>query len=102
MTEDAPDPRDLFWSNVGVDLVTMERRKIFVQAILLLGIIGWSYFVDFIQKIINKSVASIQIEIEGSSLKEGELIRYGRLIYAKLYVQSSPLTSILQSCLFGR
>lgn len=103
ITEDAPDPRDVFWSNVGVDLVTIENRKILVQMVLLLGIIVWSYIVTFIQSIVKKSIEGIPIEEQGLGIKEGELmIRYTSLFCAKLHVQSMPLTSILQSCLLGR
>jgi hypothetical protein len=78
VTEDAPDPRDLLWSNVGVDLVIMGRKKKIVQAILLLGIICWSYFVDFIQNIINKKeeVESSLDEFDQSVQKGCELFRY--------------------------
>lgn len=46
ITEDAPDPRDVFWQNIHSDRSQSEKRKILVQVILLSGIIGWSYFVS--------------------------------------------------------
>lgn len=77
ITEDAPDPRDVFWSNAGVDLVNMEKRKILVQLVLLSGIIGWSYFVSFVQKIVKASVEEITTEGDIINLvKDGELIRF--------------------------
>ena len=101
IAKDAPDPRDILWSNVGVDLVMMENRKFFVQPILLLGIFGWAYFIDAIHKNMSKEVdyGSSLLEDDQSVQKGCELIRFRRLTYAKLYDQSSPLTSILQSCL---
>ena len=48
MTSEAPDPRDLYWSNIGVNRSKMENRKILVQGLLGLGIIFWSTIVVFI------------------------------------------------------
>ena len=48
LTNDAPDPRDLFWANIGVDRKQMENRKIVVQFLLLLGILAWGTIVTFI------------------------------------------------------
>ena len=54
ITNDAPDPRDLFWSNIGVDRNTVENRKIIVQCVLLLGILGWGTIVSYIQKTVKE------------------------------------------------
>jgi hypothetical protein len=76
ITEDAPDPRDVFWSNVGVDLVTMKNRNFLAQMVLGLGLGVWSYIVTFIQNVVNKSIEGIPIEERGLGLKEGELIQH--------------------------
>ncbi|KAL7553133.1 hypothetical protein ACHAWF_016395 [Thalassiosira exigua] len=47
---DAPDPRDIFWSNVGVEQKTMENRYILVQFVLLMGILAWGAIVSVINQ----------------------------------------------------
>ena len=48
ITNDAPDPRDLFWNNVGVDRKTLESRKTLVQCVLFIGVLGWGAIVTAI------------------------------------------------------
>ena len=52
ITQDAPDPRDLFWSNIGASRKLMESRKILVQSALLLGVLGWGVIVTYIHNLI--------------------------------------------------
>jgi len=49
LTQDAPDPRDVFWNNVCVERTTLESRKILVESLLLIGILGWGALVTVIQ-----------------------------------------------------
>ena len=49
LTQDAPDPRDVFWANVCVERTTLESRKILVESLLLIGILGWGALVTVIQ-----------------------------------------------------
>lgn len=49
ITVDAPDPRDIFWGNIGVERENRENRKILVEFLLLLGILGWGTIATLIQ-----------------------------------------------------
>lgn len=60
IANDAPDPRDLFWSNIGVDRKILENRKIIVQFLLLLGLLGWGTIVGVITSITNLSIEAFE------------------------------------------
>lgn len=48
VTTDAPDPRDIIWSNMVVDYKTIEYRESISQLVLLLGLAGWGVIVTWI------------------------------------------------------
>jgi len=82
VTEDAPDPRDLFWSNIGVDVRNIESRKVLVQIFLFIGLLVWSYFVGFIQQLVERTIQSMDEygvvitvikESYGGAIRDGEL-----------------------------
>jgi hypothetical protein len=83
VTEDAPDPRDLFWSNIGVDVRNIESRKVLVQIFLFIGLLLWSYFVGFIQQLVERTIQSMDEygvviitvikESYGSAIRDGKL-----------------------------
>lgn len=82
VTEDAPDPRDLFWSNIGVDVRNIESRKVLVQIFLFIGLLLWSYFVGFIQQLVERTIQSMdEYGVEITVIKEsyGGAIRDGEL-----------------------
>ena len=47
--EEAPDPRDIFWANVGVDRKILENRRIIAEAFLGLGVLAWGVIVTVIE-----------------------------------------------------
>lgn len=71
---DAPDPRDIYWKNIGADRLTIESRNILVQCILLLGILGWGTFVTYINKFTLMTLGSIPLGLS-PSVVQGELIQ---------------------------
>lgn len=81
VTEDAPDPRDLFWSNIGVDIRNIASRKVLVQIFLFIGLLLWSYFVGFIQQLVERTIQSMDeygvvitvIKSYGGAIRDGEL-----------------------------
>lgn len=82
VTEDASDPRDLFWSNIGVDVRNIESRKVLVQIFLFIGLLLWSYFVGFIQQLVERTIQSMdEYGVEITVIKEsyGGAIRDGEL-----------------------
>lgn len=61
ITSDAPDPRDLYWSNFQHSLSLVENRKIIVQVILLICILCWSAIVGAITFFTNTTFESIAL-----------------------------------------
>ena len=66
-TEQAPDVRDILWSNMPLDRRTIQRRYVIVQCFLLIGILFWSAIVGAIGNI-ETAVASSGIEISPTLL----------------------------------
>lgn len=79
LASDAPDPRDVFWSNVGVDIKLMENRKIIVQIVLLIGLLGWGAIVTLIQ---NWTLMTLEVVPLGlsRSFVQGKLVLDGKSI----------------------
>lgn len=75
ITSDAPDPRDVFWKNVGVSRVTLENRKILVQFLLLLGVLAWGSIVTLIHSFTLQVFGTIPFGGFGATLVQGELKR---------------------------
>jgi hypothetical protein len=73
ITDDAPDPRDVFWKNVGADRLTIESRKILVQCVLLLGILAWGTIATFINRFTLMTIGSIPLGLS-QSVVQGELL----------------------------
>ena len=48
LASNAPDPRDLLWCNISMDRKTIEQRRVVVQVILVVGLLGWGAVVTFI------------------------------------------------------
>ena len=48
VTNDAPDPRDLIWSNMCMDYKTIEYRENVSEFVLLVGLAGWGVVVTWI------------------------------------------------------
>ena len=59
LTDDAPDPRDLIWSNVSVEVKTIEGRKILVQCGLLIGVLAW--YANFFATTFRSTFSSVQL-----------------------------------------
>ena len=75
LTDQAPDPRDIYWSNVGVDYKIMENRRIIVEALLCLGVLGWGVVVTFIQALTSQVMISFEdLAPVMIGLVEGELM----------------------------
>ncbi|KAL7445542.1 hypothetical protein ACHAXH_007831 [Discostella pseudostelligera] len=66
ITDDAPDPRDVFWKNVGADRLTIESRKILVQCVLLLGILAWGTIATYINRFTLMTIGSIPLGLSQS------------------------------------
>ena len=60
LTDQAPDPRDIYWSNVGVDYKVMENRRIIVEALLCLGVLCWGVVVTAIQALTKQVLISFE------------------------------------------
>lgn len=102
VTEDAPDPRDLFWSNIGVDVRNIESRKVLVQIFLFIGLLLWSYFVGFIQQLVERTIQSMdEYGVEITVIKEsyGGAIRDGELDSDKTDVCFFILCNYYATCL---
>lgn len=78
IANDAPDPRDLFWSNIGVDRKILENRKIIVQFLLLLGLLGWGTIVGVITSLTNSTIEAFEDlgDTINFGLIRGEIIGY--------------------------
>jgi len=59
VVSDAPDPRDLFWSNIGGDRHTIETRRVLVNSVLFVGILAWSRISNTIQFVAIETLKSI-------------------------------------------
>lgn len=79
ITEDAPDPRDVFWKNVGADRLTIESRKILVQCILLLGILGWGTIATYINRFTLKTIGTLPLGLSPAFV-QGELVHFSCII----------------------
>lgn len=75
ITEDAPDPRDVFWKNVGADRLTIESRKILVQCILLLGILGWGTIATYINRFTLKTIGTLPLGLSPAFV-QGEPVHF--------------------------
>ncbi len=53
ITNDAPDPRDIIWSNMCIDYQTIEYRERVSEFILLVGLGCWGYVVTLITSFSN-------------------------------------------------
>lgn len=53
VTNDAPDPRDIIWSNMCMDYQTIEYRESISEFILLIGLACWGVVVTWISKFSN-------------------------------------------------
>lgn len=53
ITNDAPDPRDIIWSNMCMDYQTIEYRERVSEFILLIGLACWGYVVTLITSFSN-------------------------------------------------
>ena len=90
LTNDAPDPRDLFWNNVGVDRKTLESRKILVQCVLFIGLLGWGAIVTAIHGV----TRTVLEEIPGLS---GSIV-YGEKQFATVklgHIRTLSLTYLI-------
>lgn len=75
ITEDAPDPRDMFWRNVGANRLTIESRRILVQCVLLLGLLGWGTIVSYINKFTLQTLGTVPFGLS-PALVQGKPIRF--------------------------
>jgi hypothetical protein len=53
VTTDAPDPRDIIWANMCMELQTIDYRENIAQLVLLLGLAFWGAIVTLITFISN-------------------------------------------------
>ena len=53
ITNDAPDPRDIIWSNMSIDHQTIEYRERISEFILLIGLACWGFIVTIITSFSN-------------------------------------------------
>ena len=90
MTDDAPDPRDVFWRNVGADRLTIESRKILVQCVLLLGILAWGTIATYINRFTLKTLGSIPLGLSPSVVQ-------GKPIQIRIHVTTEPLLELTPS-----
>mmetsp|Transcript_1587 Transcript_1587/g.2834 ORF Transcript_1587/g.2834 Transcript_1587/m.2834 type:complete len:931 (+) Transcript_1587:3-2795(+) len=60
ITRDAPDPRDILWSNICTEHTKIETRKIVTQFFLVIGILVWGTFVTIVTNAANKSIDNIR------------------------------------------
>ena len=90
MTDDAPDPRDVFWRNVGADRLTIESRKILVQCVLLLGILAWGTIATYINRFTLKTLGSIPLGLSPSVVQ-------GKPIQTRIHVTTKPVLELTTS-----
>jgi hypothetical protein len=53
VTTDAPDPRDIIWSNMAMDYKTIEYRESISEFVLLIGLACWGVVVTWITSLSN-------------------------------------------------
>ena len=90
MTDDAPDPRDVFWRNVGADRLTIESRKILVQCVLLLGILAWGTIATCIKGFTLKTLGSFPLGLSPSVVQ-------GKPIQTRIHVTTKPVLELTTS-----
>jgi hypothetical protein len=59
ITSDAPDPRDILWSNMCSDYKGIQKRRAIVQFLLVIAILTWGAFVSLVTNAANASFDNI-------------------------------------------
>merc|ERR1719161_1346743 len=60
LASNAPDPRDLLWCNISMDQKTIEQRRVAVQVVLVVGLLGWGTAVTVITDVANDLARQIE------------------------------------------
>lgn len=65
ITNDAPDPRDIIWSNMCIDMKTIEYRERISEFVLLVGLACWGLIVTWITSFSNAIESGIGLQQVG-------------------------------------
>jgi hypothetical protein len=61
VTTDAPDPRDIIWTNMAMDYKTIEYRETISDFVLLIGLACWGVVVTWITSLSNFISAGVRL-----------------------------------------